>query len=95
MPRFGSYGSIVYSLLVFVATIVRGQTTAFSTLPPAPTYSDGRFTSPDTSRNQVIDKGVIWNVTWTTSFNSVNLYLIFGDGWNSPKALTSNKALTL
>ncbi|KAF2719054.1 hypothetical protein K431DRAFT_331771 [Polychaeton citri CBS 116435] len=38
--------------------------TPFQTLPPAPDYSDGQFTTP----------GV--NVSWTSIFDSVNMYLI-------------------
>ncbi|KEQ95499.1 hypothetical protein AUEXF2481DRAFT_5100 [Aureobasidium subglaciale EXF-2481] len=73
------------TLLFLVGPIVQGQTT--TRLPAAPSYQDGVFSSPDTAITQIVDKGVEMNVTWATSYESVNLYLIFGQDYTNPRGL--------
>lgn len=89
MPYSYCYASVLYTLLLFVATVVRSQTT---TLPPPPKYSDGVFTSPNTAATQIFDNGIKLNVTWNTTFSSVNLYIIFGGDYANSQALTCNIA---
>jgi hypothetical protein len=79
--------SAAYILLFCVATIVQGQTT--TRLPPAAAYADGSFTSPNNAATQILDDGINLNITWSTSFPSVNLYLITGDDYGNSQALTS------
>lgn len=87
MHYLNYHGSVTYTLLLSFATIARGQTT---TAFPAPSlYPDGAFLVPDTVRLPILDQGTQLNITWTTTYESVNLYLIFGQDYNQPKALTS------
>jgi hypothetical protein len=73
--------SIVLSLLY--AQLVRSQTTTY--LPPPPLYSDGRFISPDTSGTQIFSEGSTMNVSWTTKYSSVHLYLLSGTDYDNPR----------
>lgn len=100
MSRFGFYGSVVYTLLFLIATTVRSQvlsdpattTTLFGSLPSAPAYADGAFTSPNNEATPILDNGVNLNITWTTTYSTVNLYRITGDDFGNPQALTCNNA---
>jgi hypothetical protein len=92
MSHFSLYGGVVYTLLFFVATIVRGQTT--TRLPAPPSYSDGVFTSPNTYVTQILDNGINVNVSWTTTYQRVNLYFITGGDYANSKSLLSNRAQT-
>ncbi|KAH0032184.1 hypothetical protein KCU78_g2645, partial [Aureobasidium melanogenum] len=76
----------MYTLLFLLTGIAQGQTT--TRLPPAPSYTDGVFSSPNTFNTQIIDQGTELNITWTTTYKSVNLYLIFGVDYTRPVALT-------
>lgn len=80
------HGSIAHTLLFLLMAIARGQTT--TRLPAAPSYSDGVFSSPNTFNTQIIDQGTELNVTWTTIYKSVNLYLIFGVDYTHSMPLT-------
>lgn len=85
-----AHGSVLYTLLLLFISNARGQiTTAFQA--PA-LYPDGAFLVPDTVRLPILDQGTLLNVTWTTTYESVNLYFMFGGDYNQPKALTSNTA---
>ncbi|KAG9961366.1 hypothetical protein KCU61_g5682, partial [Aureobasidium melanogenum] len=86
MHYLSSHGRVMYTLLFLLPAIARGQTT---TAFPAPAlYPDGAFLVPDTVRLPILDQGTLLNVTWTTTYENVNLYLIFGGDYNQPKALT-------
>ncbi|KAI4762619.1 hypothetical protein E4T52_10744 [Aureobasidium sp. EXF-3400] len=86
MSHSSFYRSVAYTLLFLSSTVVRGQTT--TQLSPAPSYSDGIFTSPNTAATQIFDKGIDINITWATSYDSVNLYLINGVNYGASKGLT-------
>jgi hypothetical protein len=90
MSQFSFYQRVAYTLLFLVTPIVQGQTT--TQLPPAPSYPDGVFTSPNTAATQIFDNGIDINITWATYYDSVNLYLINGVDYVASKALTSNVA---
>lgn len=97
MCYYTFHDGIACMLLFLIATaaIVRGQTT--TRLPQAPSYKDGVFTSPNTYTTQILDKGIETNVTWTTTYESVNLYLIFGTDYVNSKGLkriTTQDSLT-
>lgn len=90
MHYLNCHGSVFYTFLSIFTSIARCQTT---TAFPAPAlYPDGAFLVPDTVRLPILDQGTLLNVTWTTTYESVNLYLIFGGDYNQPKALTSTTA---
>ncbi|KAH0343425.1 hypothetical protein KCU81_g5210, partial [Aureobasidium melanogenum] len=76
----------MYTLLFLFTTLARGQTT--TRLPPAPSYSDGVFSSPNTYNTQILDQGTVLNITWTTRYESVNLYLIVGTDYAHSQPLT-------
>ena len=66
------------------------------TLPPPPDYDDGEFINPDTSKTQAFTVGSTMNVSWTTKYPSINLYLIYGQDYASPTTCTSKlKSLDL
>jgi hypothetical protein len=99
MSDFDFYEVVACTLLFLVATTVRGQIlpdiTSFvgsgpdyQLLPP-PESPDGAFTSPNTTLVSNLSKGIVWNVTWYTSYPSVNLYLMNGQ---ISEALTCNIA---
>jgi hypothetical protein len=95
MSNFEFYEVVACTILFLIATTVRGQTTttAFTSQPsllPPPESPDGAFTSPNTTLVWNLGKGITWNVTWYTSYPSVNLYLITQE--INSKALTSNIA---
>lgn len=86
MHYLHSHGSVMYTLVFLFTTLVRGQTT--TRLPPAPSYSDGVFSSPNTYNTQILDQGTELNITWTTRYESVNLYLIVGTDYAHSQPLT-------
>jgi hypothetical protein len=90
MSHSSFYESVAYTLLFLVATIVHGQTT--TRLPAPPAYADGDFTSPNNAATQIVDNGISLNITWETSYDSVNLYLVTGGDYANSEALTSNNA---
>jgi len=75
-------------LLTFCCSVV-AQTTTYSVLPAPSSYADGNFTNPDTANTQVFSQGSSMNVSWTTDYTNVNLYLIFGGNYNTPWTCTS------
>ncbi|KAI4728745.1 hypothetical protein E4T49_03527 [Aureobasidium sp. EXF-10728] len=75
----------LHVLLLLATTTVQAQTT--TRLPPAPAYRDGVFTSPNTFNTQILDKGSEMNITWTTSYKTVNLFVIFGQDYVNSRAL--------
>lgn len=74
------------------ACCVVSQTT--SRLPAAPKFADGVFTSPDTESTQVYTNGASMNVSWKTSYESIDLYLIFGGKFNQAYTCTSKCVLS-
>jgi hypothetical protein len=52
------------------------QTT--TALPPAQTYANGKFHSPDTAKTQVFTIGSTMTISWDTVFTSVDIYLVSG-----------------
>ena len=73
---------ILSGLSLVYAPLAETQSTSY--LPPPPLYDDGRFLSPDTSRTQIFSEGSTMNVSWTTRFPSVHLYLLSGTDYNNP-----------
>jgi len=83
-------------LLLLFAIIVQGQTT---TLPEAQEYTDGLFTNPINTDTPMLDVGAVINVTWTTTYEVVNLFLIFGtdytDSFIATRTVTQDPKLSL
>ncbi|THV97882.1 hypothetical protein D6D25_09036 [Aureobasidium pullulans] len=75
MHQSSFYTGVRFMLLLLFAIIVQGQTT---TLPEAQEYTDGLFTNPINTDTPMLDVGAVINVTWTTTYQVVNLFLIFG-----------------
>ncbi|KAI1370326.1 hypothetical protein F4677DRAFT_366086 [Hypoxylon crocopeplum] len=74
--------------LVFLSSFVAGQD-----LPgpgePALQYTDGAFTEPRGSQS-TYTVGVSMNVSWHTTYDTSNLWLIVGWSFNTPIQLASN-----
>ncbi|THW78531.1 hypothetical protein D6D17_10103 [Aureobasidium pullulans] len=75
MHQSSFYTGVRFMLLLLFAIIVHGQTT---TLPEAQEYTDGLFTNPINTDTPLLDVGAVINVTWTTTYEVVDLFLIFG-----------------
>lgn len=74
----------LYCLLI---TTVISQTPApYSYLSPDPLYGsdNGSFSWPSGSSTYLFTEGSQSNVSWTTNFPSVNLWLIVNTSWNLP-----------
>nr|OQO15477.1 hypothetical protein B0A51_16457 [Rachicladosporium sp. CCFEE 5018] len=65
-----------------------------SVLPPPPTYTSGVFLNPDTAATQIFGVGAVLNVTWETTYSSVNLWLIYGTDYNAPYLCISGTTQT-
>lgn len=59
LPTMSTANLIKLGLLGF--RLASTQSTTY--LPPPPTYNDGRFLSPDTSKTQIFSEGSTMNVT--------------------------------
>ncbi|KAI0871820.1 hypothetical protein GGS24DRAFT_41830 [Hypoxylon argillaceum] len=68
-----------------------------SSLPPlgdpALDYTDGSFSEPNGGTSSY-DPGNKMNISWTTTYETSNVYLIAGYDWASPVQLTTNTAQT-
>jgi hypothetical protein len=65
---------------------------AFFPLDPLPTLSPssaGSFIIPNTGGNQYYVQGSEMNVSWTSSYPSNNLFIIFNDDFANPRQLMS------
>ncbi|KAI1128181.1 hypothetical protein F5Y10DRAFT_179309 [Nemania abortiva] len=60
---------------------------------PALDYTDGSFTEPNGGTSSY-DQGNQMNISWTTTYETSNLYLIVGYDWTSPIQLATNTAQT-
>ncbi|KAJ8129575.1 hypothetical protein O1611_g4053 [Lasiodiplodia mahajangana] len=60
---------------------------------PALDYTDGSFSEPNGGTSSY-DQGNKMNISWTTSYETSNLYLIVGYEWGSPVQLATNVAQT-
>ncbi|KAI0203003.1 hypothetical protein F4808DRAFT_49623 [Astrocystis sublimbata] len=65
------------------------------TLPPpgepALTYTDGSFLEPNGGTSSY-GEGNMMNISWTTTYETTNIYLIAGYVWANPIQLTTNTA---
>ncbi|CAK3899481.1 hypothetical protein B0A51_16457 [Lecanosticta acicola] len=78
-----------YGLVISTFLISWGAAQTTTHLPAPPTYTDGKFTNPDTSKAQIFTDGSEMNVTWTTTYDSVTLWLIYDGHYNNPTLLIS------
>lgn len=96
MHQSSFYTGVRFMLLLLFAIIVQGQTT---TLPEAQEYTDGLFTNPINTDTPMLDVGAVINVTWTTTYEVVNLFLIFGtdytDSFIATRTVTQDPKLSL
>ncbi|KAI0097838.1 hypothetical protein GGR51DRAFT_457770 [Nemania sp. FL0031] len=60
---------------------------------PALEYTDGSFSEPNGGTSSY-DQGNQMNISWTTTYETSNLYLIVGYEWGSPIQLATNVAQT-
>ena len=77
------------ALLAFTATVLGSEPVPYQTLPPAPKYQHGAFTSPNTTQNQIYAQGSQMNITWRTDYDSVNIDLIKSLDFNSKVTIAS------
>ncbi|KAI1389082.1 uncharacterized protein F4822DRAFT_404895 [Hypoxylon trugodes] len=75
--------------LICLSSIVLGQDDLPGPGEPAYTYTDGGFTEPRGSQS-TYRMGATMNVSWHTTFETSNLWLIVGWEFNSPIQLASN-----
>lgn len=59
---------------------------ALSTTPFYPSDS-GNFTWPKGESTGIFAEGSVMNISWTTDFPNVNLWLIVNQSWTSPISL--------
>jgi len=52
-------------------------------------YDEGQFLNPNTLYNQEFIRGSTLNVTWSTEYPSINLYLIYDGHFADPIPLLS------
>ena len=80
---------LLCALLIFVSQwrTVRGQTPSpYASLAPTPfiNKTDGTFIWPQGEGASAFTEGSLMNISWTTSYPSVNLWLIVNQSWDSP-----------
>jgi hypothetical protein len=69
-------GLLLGALYTLLTSHAIAQTT--TALPPAQTYANGQFYSPDTAKTQVFTSGSTMTISWDTVFKSVDIYLVSG-----------------
>ncbi|KEQ91089.1 hypothetical protein AUEXF2481DRAFT_33408 [Aureobasidium subglaciale EXF-2481] len=64
----------------------------YSSLPPDPVYpsNSGTFTWPRGASTGTFTEGSTMNISWTTDFPNVNLWLIIDKAWAAPVSLVSS-----
>lgn len=72
------------TLLAWAVAVVSGQIPTstqasdciYSALPPPPIYVEGVFINPANESTRIYQPGVPMHISWASSFQAVNLYLI-------------------
>ncbi|KAM0717482.1 hypothetical protein Q7P37_007334 [Cladosporium fusiforme] len=73
--------------ILYVLCIQYSSAQTTTRLPPPPKYNGGIFNTPDTAKTQQFSLGSTMNVSWSTQYPSINLYLIFNAEYDSPRTL--------
>ncbi|OQO00833.1 hypothetical protein B0A48_13520 [Cryoendolithus antarcticus] len=86
--------SFKVSLLLAFLLLLPYALAQTSVLPPPLTYTSGVFINPDTAATQIFGVGAVLNVTWETTYSSINLWLIYGTDYNAPYLCISGTTQT-